>query len=288
MNCPRCGQPLVPGASFCSRCGQAIAQAPGPRRDNPTGPTPSMPPGGVPQGVYQQPRKSNALLIGGGAILGIALLLLLLKISGVFAAPQEAPNSVALQKITEANPTMPPDVLAWLKHLEKVEAEKKELSIKEQAEFSVFATKLSVEGAAISSENPVDNPIPDTGQSPDLATASKFHDLQPEYEALIKEFESLPPPAECKSIADDYHRALSEIPGMVGDLMSILNQNQGDLSSALAKMNQMKDKSYSAIDKPFEQADERVQVLCDKYHKSKWFNIGDVGGSVFGRVSSGR
>ena len=245
--------------------------------------------------MYQghQPKKNNhALLIGGGAILGIAILLLLLKMSGIFAAPAEAPSAVliktttppapALQKIAEAPPEMPADVLAWLKHLERIERAKKDLIVKQVADMRVFEQMIGALGAGVGEVDPYDQTGGD-GKNPADVTKGKFEDLKPQWEALLTDFESAPPPEECRGIATDYHRALSEVPGMVGDINGVLNQVGTDPSSAMSKIHDLQRRSYDNVDKPFAESDEKVQGICDKYKKTKWFNIGDAGQGVFSK-----
>lgn len=253
--------------------------------------TPTMPPGGMP--MPMPPKRNNALLIGGGAVLGIAILLLLLKLSGIFAAPGEAPSAVlikttspapaALQKIAEAPPEMPADVLAWLKHLERIEHAKKDLIVKQVADMRVFEQMIGALGAGIGEVDPYDQSGSNDSKNPADVTKGKFEDLKPQWEALLTDYESLPPPEECRSIANDYHRALSEVPGMVGDINTVLNQVGSDPSSALGKIHDLQRRSYDSVDKPFAESDAKVQGICDKYRMTKWFNIGDAAQGVFSK-----
>ena len=249
-----------------------------------------MPPSGMP--MQQQPKKNSALLIGGGAILGIAILLLLLQMSGIFGAQKESPSAVlikttapapaALQKIADAPAAMPADVMAWLKHLERIEHAKKDLIVKQVSDMRVFQQMIGALGAGVGEVDPYDQSGGE-GKDPAQVTKGKFEDLKPQWEALLTDFESVPPPEECRGIATDYHRALSEVPGMVGDINSVLNQVGTDPSSAMDKIHDLQRRSYDSVDKPFAEADEKVQGICDKYHTTKWFNIGDAGQGVFSK-----
>ena len=63
----------------------------------------------------------------------------------------------------------------------------------------------------------------DEDSAPSDTAKQSFDDLRPEWNQLIADFRSYPPPAECRPIADDYNRALSEIPGINADLAQILS-----------------------------------------------------------------
>lgn len=277
MFCPRCGSQLVPGAAFCAKCGQAIAQTAGePRR----------------QAIPTQPAgdSSKKLWFGlGGAVLGILLLLLVLKFAGVFnqqaetAAPvlakKETPPAAATQKIAEIPEAikMPKDVEDWLKHLERIENKKREITVKQMAQMSAFGTMLKTTGPAISEVVPGATPE----QEPHQVVQDKLKELKPLWEALIQSYQSVPPPAECQPIADDYYKGLSEIPGMMADITEILGNAGNDPSAMLEKAQYLQKRSSISVDAPMMNADLGVQKICDKYKTTKWFKIGDVGTGLF-------
>ncbi len=199
--------------------------------------------------------------------------------SGPVLVKEAAPTPPVLEKGAEKK-VMPKDVEDWLKHLEKCEAMKVEITLRQQAELMKFQQMLSVLGPDMNALNPYDN---EDSQSPDKITGGKFADLRPDWEKLIQYFNSYPPPEECRPIADDFGRALSEIPGMTSDVIDVLNTVGQDPSAALQKVNKLKGKSYGDIDRYFNRADQRLKAICEKYDTSKWFNVkGDVieGGSL--------
>lgn len=51
----------------------------------------------------------------------------------------------------------------------------------------------------------------------------------------------------------------------------------------MEKMHDLQRRSYDSVDKPFAEADGKVQAICDKYNTPKWFNIGDAGQGVFSK-----
>jgi hypothetical protein len=183
---------------------------------------------------------------------------------------------------------MPADVLEWLKHLERCEAMKVTISGDQAAEVSVLMQKMSVLGAGMGLMNPYDQSSDDGGdEEPSSYAQGKILNLRPRWEELIAYFNSYPPPAECKPLADDFSRAIGEIPGMMGDLGDLLNGASSDPDSALKLVKKMQNSSYGDIDRYFERCDQKVSQICGKYDTPKWFNIkGDVlAGGMMGKFS---
>lgn len=185
----------------------------------------------------------------------------------------------AVMEKTAEKVAMPDDIRKWLEHLERIEKRKNELSMKQVADMMVLMQKMKVMGGDLGSLlNDEDTPPP-TEQA-----QSSFNDLKPEWSKLIADFQSYPPPAECKPIADDYYRALSEVPGMMSDIADILTNAASDPSTALQKAYKLQNTSATVIDKYFGQTDTEVGDICRKYETSKWFSIKtDVGGGLMSK-----
>lgn len=184
---------------------------------------------------------------------------------------------------------MPADVLAWLKHLERCEAQKVIISGDQAAEVSVLMSKMSVLGAGMGMMNPYDQSTDEEGDSePSGYAKGKILDLRPRWEELITYFNSVPPPDECKPLADDFNRAIGEIPGMMGDLGDLLNGASSDPEAALKLVKKMQNSSYGDVDRYFERCDQKLSAICDKYVTHKWFNVkGDVmAGGMMGKFSN--
>ncbi|MBS1716735.1 MAG: zinc ribbon domain-containing protein [Armatimonadetes bacterium] len=270
MYCARCGKPIQPGANFCASCG-----APSPRMEGPHAATP----------VYTPPPAQRSST---GWIVGSILALLLIVGLGYYAlmqkpaAMQVAGNSPQpILRKDVSTPMMPADIRAWLDHLSKIEEKKQDLTIRQIADLKVFMTKLQALGPAIGDLDPFGNgtPLPpdkapeDNNKSPQDVTQGKFEDLRPAWEALATEFESVPPPDECKILASDYDHALKQIPAAAGDIASMLNTIQSDPSGAIGSLSKMRSSSYNDIDRYFTQADGELTRICAKYQTMKWFNL---------------
>jgi hypothetical protein len=310
MNCPRCGKAIAGGAAFCMHCGQALAaqpQRPMPQQPVYQQPSYQAPSGGGPAAAFPMNpadanRKQTVLAISVALAL-IVLLLFGLNAVGILKLGGGNPDRSNLQargstgdsalklkgntgppslkaSATNQKPAeMPQDVWDWLEHLRITEGKKNELHLRQVADLKKFELMIGTLGPAIGELNPYDQ-SGELGEEPTDVAEDKFADLRPEWHALIKFFQSKPPPEECKPIADDYFRAINEIPGMTGDVIGVLNTVSRDPSSALAAASKLRNKSYDNIDRYLIQTDKRVQDICDKYRKDKWFNIKtDVAGS---------
>ena len=169
---------------------------------------------------------------------------------------------------------MPKDVEDWLKHLEKCEREKVTISGDQMAEALVLMQKMQALGAGMGLMDPYDQ-SQDGHEDKDPGTYAKgkVMDFRPRWQGLVDYFNSYPPPEECKPLASDFNRALSEVPGMMGDIGDILNSVSNDPSAALQQMNKFKGGSYGDIDRYFARADVKLSDICKRYEHNKWFNI---------------
>lgn len=191
---------------------------------------------------------------------------------------------------TATRKQMPADVEEWLKHLERCEKQKVEISGDQMAEALVLMQKMQALGAGMGLMDPYDQSKDGSGdQSPGDYAKGKVMDFRPRWQQLVDFFNSVPPPEECKPLAADFNRALSEVPGMMGDIGDVLNEISNDPSRALQDANKMKGGSYGDIDRYFARADQKLSDICAKYDHNKWFNIkADVAGgsplSMFGNL----
>ena len=306
MPCPRCGKPIPNGAAFCPSCGLAVAAAP----VRPL--APSVPRATV-AADFDAQRKRNRWLTAGlgafalvGAFFG-ARALGFLKLGASSPKPSlqvraEGP-APALQMPSRVDPVplqqgakraqMPADVRAWLEHLEKCEKEKNRISADQMAEAMVLTQKMQGLGAAmgmLNDQGQID-PGSDENKEPGAYAKEKVLNFRPPWDRLVTFFNAYPPPAECRPLASDFNRALSEVPGVMGDLGSVLSTASTDPTAALKVVNGMKNTSANDIDKYFGTADSKLGEICAKYETPKWFGIKtDVGGSplaAFGSLGGG-
>ncbi|CAN5498286.1 hypothetical protein BH11ARM2_BH11ARM2_30880 [soil metagenome] len=206
---------------------------------------------------------------------------------GMLAKPAQAPDT-SLQKTAQAPAEMPDDVLAYLKHIEECERRKADIAGDQLADATVLLQQNQALGAGMGLMNPYDQSEGNGDDKPPSDyTKGKMLDFRPRWNELYDFFASVPPPAECQQLADDYGKAMSEIPGMMGDLADVMNDVTGNPSAALKSMEKLKGKSTGVIDRYFARSDQQVGNLCSKYNKPKWFNVTtDVGsGGIMGKMN---
>ncbi len=229
------------------------------------------------------------------AILGFFLMNLLQKTGqespGNFLAKQGQAPPAVLQKTGEPPPPvlgdlaqaakkMPPDILRWLEHLERIERKRGTLAQQGLASFMVMAQSAqfgaSIEGLqGLASGDPEAN-MPET--SADKLGKSSAETKQ-EWANLRVEFDSLKPPQECQTIADSYTHALEETGSMITDVMDALTASKEDPQKALQSLYGMKNQS-GAIDQYGNETDKKVGDICNNYDTRKWFSISsDFGNS---------
>jgi uncharacterized Zn finger protein (UPF0148 family) len=307
MFCPRCGMPVAQGAQFCSRCGQPFVAAPTPApaaqqmQREASGPHQRIAPGPYQQTHIQSQKRSKSWLwipIVGALIVGTVFLTLFM--AGAFQQEAEAPQTAALKTQATAPPPvlekgaevpkgMPPEVRDWLEHLRRIEIRKNELHAQTAAEMRVFMAALPGEVLRpfLEEANGIQDPVdPSDDVNPRTITEQRMKDLSPDWEQLVADYRSYPPPAECQALADDYDRALGEIPAAVRDISKIVNQvqdySQESATAALEQLYKMQGGSGAQIDQYFRQADDKLGGICNQYNVNKWFAISpDMPGGTF-------
>jgi len=255
--------------------------------------------------LEEQRKKQVRAAIIGGVLTVIAAAVIGFAASGALQFGQTAPvvenlkakgtvpDTTALQKTStapEAPAEMPADVYAWLKHLEECERIKVEISGDQSAEVMVYIQKNSALGAGMGLMNPYDQTEGDAqDQDPAQYTKGKILDLRPRWAELVQFYYSVPPPAECMPLAEDFGRGVNEIPGMMGDLGAILNDLSSNPEEALKALQKMQNSSYGNVDRYFARADQKLGQICQKYNRQKWFNIvTDVGSTgILGKSLGG-
>lgn len=295
MSCTRCGKPVNAVSAFCPHCGQPLRPA-APQATttaNATLATTAL------QQAYEDQKKRNVTIgIAAGVVVALVAVFLALKASGALGVSGSSPNDKILaakgstpgNMLTKLGDTgtpvmqqaaqkpedikMPQDVYDWLKHLEKCEAMKIELEGQQVVELQLVMQKMQVLGAGMGLMDPYDQSHGgDDDKDPGSFAAGKMQDLRPKWNELIAFYRSKQPPAECQPIADDFDRALAEIPAQTGDLSDIMNSVMTDPQNAMEKVQRMKNKSYASIDRYFLSCDRRLGDICMKYKVNKWFNI---------------
>jgi len=287
MQCPRCGNVIGAGAAFCPNCGLFLA-------------APSAANGGAAPVAIPAQRSNGTLWAILGTLLVVVALVFGLKAAGILQFGARIPDGrtlsaqgsgpvdtlglrgtpppTSLQQPHQNGPGMPDDVRRYLHHVERIEKAKNELESRMIAELQIFKTKLGTFEGAEGLLNH-DQDLGGDGKRVDQETHDTFGDVKGRWEKIVTDFKSVDPPPQCVQLRDNYYRALSEVPGLAGDVADIMNLVQTDPASALQKAQGMQNKSSEFIDKYFGKADDDLGQICSIYNTSKWFDIKkDVGG----------
>lgn len=296
MQCPRCGMAIPNGARFCMNCGVAFVP---------------MGAAGAPAQAAPLPARTSRRWVIGLAVAALAILLaFVLGASGLLRFGRQGPDSylrssgavpgssLQVQKTPEntgvtlsAPPEgkkMPEDVRAWLEHLRKCEEKRVSLSNEQLAKMMVTMTRLSLGGADEMLKGLInDDPSAPNPPAPTQRVQNETGEMKDKWANLSAEFNSFPPPTECRPIRDDYDQALRETGGMMVDVMSLFSNAADNPQAAITALMEMRGKSAGRIDAVAERADTGVQAICDKYDTKKWFKIvRDIGsGGMLGQYN---
>jgi hypothetical protein len=317
MNCPRCRGVAPAGVSFCPHCGNDLRlfqQAPTQAAQVPVkeqlkkaanGPAGYFQPQTT-AGAIPLPQKKSKLpwILAATALLlligsGFVVLNMLKKTgedpskmlqkNGNLPGPmlkKVGDEKPYLGKTGENPPPAPEPDLRWLYHLEKIEKRRGELAKKGLAKFMVMAQPGQF-GTDMNGLNQLTTGDPEANMpdsAPDMISAESA-EAKKEWAKLREDFDSFPPPPDCVTIAEPYGHAMDETRAMMTDVMDAITVSKEDPQKALASLYGMQNKSKS-IDEFGNLADERVQALCSKYNKRKWFSVNsDFGNSsIFGSL----
>jgi hypothetical protein len=269
---------------------------------------PSQAGGMTPVGVGFAPKKNEALpwILGGVAALLVALIGLgasgLLRVGGKSGSANLAANGrLAGADLREkgnlnAPPLnanmegMPQDVYDWLKHLEKTEKMKQDLAAHQMDAMTVDKNRMgAAEGLNANDVGKLSDP--EGGVELPEGLKKAFDDIASmgkDWQKVKDFFDSKPPPAECKPIADAYDNglegmvdAISKVSAMTGQFADP-NTVPGDASasSATENLHDVARKHVTDIDGQLQVTDDLVDKICKKYGVTKWFRIDAHGGGA--------
>lgn len=191
-----------------------------------------------------------------------------------------------LDRTVQAPTGMPPDVKAWLEHLERIERKRGDLSRR-----GVSQVLVMMPGANMGTDlqglkdmvNGATDPMNETGNAPDPRTsADRVGDaagaMRRDWQALLNEYDAAKPPASCRPLAQSYRDALRETGDMIGDLTSAIAGSSADPTSAITALQGMKGAS-ARIDGYGKKADSELGRVCADFNTRPWFSIStDFGG----------
>jgi hypothetical protein len=181
---------------------------------------------------------------------------------------------------------MPPEVRAWLLHLERTERERQRLSkahIGQALAMLVGGTRTMYDGLLDDTSGEMGT---DHLQNPEVnrQISGKAPQMRQGWKDLDQFFNSKQPPVECIPIKNAYEQCLDETGSMMRELIDVLEDSgspDADLSQLMQRLTGMQGQSAERIDVYGHQTDGLVGDICQKYEAFKWFSIsGDIGGGL--------
>lgn len=232
--------------------------------------------------------KQKKLIVWSGVAAGVVLLLgagfALLAMRGTEAPPTlvqaNAPTTPILPAKAEepapvlpAETGMPREILDWLEHLRKTDAERVSMT-QQQVGAAMGKLVLHSVTSGLTQDQLFAEDGPQVEQaSPTKAAAESFREISESCAKLTKAFNDYPPPAECADIAAQYNTALQETEQMPLELASALDSFMQNPTGAQEAVVSAMGTSKNRIDAASIRADALVQAICDKYKTRKWFDL---------------
>lgn len=279
MKCSKCGTDTPSEARFCAGCGSPVS-----REGHSTG---------VP---VDGSRKNTGLLAAIAGLFVVALIAVLLSMylkgqrvadMGPVKAPEQPPvlsgpsapanpqPGVLQAPQTEARQPekkeIPPEIIAYLDHLKKVEAMRQNVYSKELQAVVASASDAMMKAL------PFDWDKEGEIKKPTDELAKKSMDFSREWQQVSAYFLQVKAPADCGMLASKYYESLSTFISFMGKFQDAINKND------IAGLNAIK-ADAGTLDQKFNEADSELGKVCDKFGLEKSFKIrGDAGQTpVFG------
>jgi hypothetical protein len=181
---------------------------------------------------------------------------------------------------------MPDDVRNWLEHLERTERRREELSTEQLTSAMTMMTTLQL-GTTLSNIEALLNgeESGEEPRSPAQTVRADIGAMESAWKTLDREFQSVPPPAECIPIKASYDQTLGETGAMIVHIVDQVSRADEDRDGALNALMKMRGTSSERIGKPARNTDDMVYQICRKYNTRKWFAIrSDFGSGILSKI----
>lgn len=276
MKCSKCGTEIPSEAKFCSGCGETAS---------PEGHTIGVQPAG-------DSRKKTGVI---AAVLAVCIVAIALGmyLKGQRVA-QVGPTSIPSQPPVLNAPTMPqpqqpgvlqapqteakepekkdipPEVVAYLAHLKKVEEYRQAVYAKEIQAVMAAASDAMMKALPFDWDE-------DEPEKPTDTLAKKSMDFSRDWQQVSAYFLQVKAPPDCGALASKYYDSLSTFIVFMGKFQDSVSKND------IAGLHAIKADAGS-LDKKFNEADSELGKVCDKFGLEKTFTIrGDSGQTpIFG------
>jgi hypothetical protein len=162
----------------------------------------------------------------------------------------------------QQTPKRPPDdVIDYLKHLQKVEAQRQAMQRDLTPAFNAFVNAVAMR--ATIDEQEIQQRMSAVQQAP--------RDYSQQWAQLSQFFESKPPPPACQPLHEAYRKMLASTIAYMTKVYLALQQAQTDPNAALQALSQMQGTASTDVDTQILQANYELQQVLDKYDLRRYF-----------------
>lgn len=257
MNCPKCGAPLT--GPFCANCGAG-------------------------SGSSARSRGTVIILgvVAAALVAGFFALRSVLQIGASTQAPKltvpastqggalVVERSAPPPAVMQPGARMPDDVRRWLEHLKAVDQKRENFN--NDFASTIIGKLASLRPGAYLEESEADN---DAARRADEANrvVAKVDGF---FSELTADFQSMPPPAECRDIASQYSSVLLATRGFLTDVVN------GIKSADVAALEKMQGTTYKRIDAGAADTNDKIDTICAKYQEPNKYSVFVDKGSATG------
>ena len=263
MKCDRCGQEISAEADTCPKCGQTVVESKKPSS--------------------RQSKRNIGILASlvGLVVVAVAVLLIfkpwkskIIEVTPV-PSPQQTPivkapslpptsqpdilESKARSTPTEVNKQAPPpEVVAYLDHLSKVEKMRQDVTAKELNDLVAGAKDI------IAKAFPFDEDVDESSATRELS--AKAAQFSKEWQQISAYFLQVQPPPACSTLAGKYYDALREF------ITFMTAFQDATMQSDVSKLKDIR-RDQVSVDQKFLEADEELTRVCKQFEIEKTFSI---------------
>lgn len=174
--------------------------------------------------------------------------------AGLLQAQAEPPA-----KEPEKSP--PADIIDYLKHLQRIEAQRQAMQRDLTPAFNAFVNAVAMR--ATIDEQEIQQRMSAVQQAP--------QDYSQKWANLSQLFESKQPPPACQPLHEAYRKMLSATITYMTKVYLALQQAQTDPNAALQALSQMQGTASTDVDTQILQANYELQQILDKYDLRRYF-----------------
>lgn len=261
MKCGKCGDEIPSQSKFCLSCGEPVT-------------------GDGAEAPASTAREKQLRLVGAAAglcVVALAVFLVLVARGSRVTQPPPVPNpqqapvlhvpampdvpqpsvlATDVQRPEKAQ--VPPEVVAYLEHLRRVEKARQDMSARELNNLVAMAPDM------ISRAFTLDE---DIGEQPDTrALSGQASQFSREWQQISQYFLSVQPPEACAPLAGKYYDSLREFIIFMGSFQDAVARTD------VARLQQIK-RDQVSMDQKLTAADKELARVCSRFGMEKSFAI---------------